>query len=379
MKASMKVNPLELWLGKVYLGKSKSKNTRENYERFMQQFLDYAGVTAEQIIQDYPKQGNDRTFKQKWADTIFMWMNELDKKDSSPLTIRTKVGAVQSFFKYHNLSLGMIQVPMNLVKFHNRDITKEEISMIMKASRPRYRAFYSFMAQSGIRPYTIMLLRLKHLEPDWGKGIVPCRVQVPQELAKGKYGAYFSFIGEETIEHLKGYFATRPNMTSESLLFCKAGHENEEWSTETVSGEFNRVIRALKEQGRLSFEVRKDKPSELRLYALRKFFKKYSQQAGEEFNEFWMGHKGKGVTDAYRPGDIEFHRQLYQEKAMPFLRIESPTPTETELTIMKLKKQLVEQGQIIQRLDGFRERIKKLEDALTQMDQSAKPNTDKDE
>jgi len=56
-----------------------------------------------------------------------------------------------------------------------------------------------------------------------------------------------------------------------------------------------------------------------------------------------MGHIVRaGQEERYRPKDVEFHRKLYAEKAMPFLRLEKATPTETEKTIEELKLQLAE-------------------------------------
>lgn len=53
-----------------------------------------------------------------------------------------------------------------------------------------------------------------------------------------------------------------------------------------------------------------------------------------------MGHTTKGSDSSYTPKDPEFYRELYIEKAMPFLRLETATPTETEKTIAELKRQL---------------------------------------
>jgi len=90
------------------------------------------------------------------------------------------------------------------------------------------------------------------------------------------------------------------------------------------------------------------KPAEVRLYNLRKFFRKYATPAGFEYVQFWMGHiVREGVDEHYRPKDPEFHRKLYAEKAMPFLRFETATPTETVKLIEKLKEQLKERDKEI--------------------------------
>jgi len=54
--------------------------------------------------------------------------------------------------------------------------------------------------------------------------------------------------------------------------------------------------------------------------------------AGNELVEFWMGHTG-GVERHYLSKDIEWHRKQYTEKAMPHLRLESATPSETDKSL----------------------------------------------
>jgi len=81
-----------------------------------------------------------------------------------------------------------------------------------------------------------------------------------------------------------------------------------------------------------------------------------------------MGHTvTEGVDEHYRPKDVEFHRQLYAEKAMPYLRLEAATPSETEQTIMELRKQLTERDREVadlrQEIDGLRG-VKRLAEVL---------------
>jgi len=71
--------------------------------------------------------------------------------------------------------------------------------------------------------------------------------------------------------------------------------------------------------------------------------------AGHELVEFWMGHTG-GVERHYQSKDPEWHRQQYAEKAMPHLRLETATPTETEKVIQELRAQLMDRNGEVQQL-----------------------------
>lgn len=100
------------------------------------------------------------------------------------------------------------------------------------------------------------------------------------------------------------------------------------------------AARKLEKSGALHYEIREGKPSELRFYTLRKFFRKYANQMGFEHVNYVMGHTTKGSDSNYTPKDPEFYRELYKEKAMPFLRLETATPTETEKTLEDLRARL---------------------------------------
>lgn len=379
-QTQIKFNPIDLWLESVAYSHSGSQNTQEVYRRNFQRFLDFIGKTATDIKSEYDQLAdfNDfRKFKDRYADYLKAWIGNLRRQDYTNASIRTIVSAVQSFFKYHDLPISYVPTAQDFVVYHNRDITKEEISQILAIATPRDRAFFAVMAQSGLRPHELVQLRIKHLQPDLDRGVIPMKIEVPQEIAKGRYRGYFTFIGSEAFRHLKHYLASRPNLSPESFVFTAYGTEKQA-RPKIFSQRFHKYTRKLKAKGLLKFEQKAvGKPAELRLYSLRKFFKKFSRQAGEEYQEFWMGHVGKGVTDHYLTKDPEYHRKLYAEKAMPFLRIEETTPTETEKVIAqqaeeieKLKRRVAETADIKKELATlkaqFRQLLKRIETAEKQ-------------
>ena len=339
MKAQTRINPIDLWLDTVAYSKSGSPNTQRNYRRNFQKFLAFIGKTAEQLFEDYGEMKDAREFKRKYARLVKAWIGSLNRDGLTKGSIRTMVGVVQSFFKYNDLPLGFVPTAQASSEYHNRDIEKSEIAHLLAISRARDRAFFAVMAQSGLRPHELCKLQLKHLHPDLYHGTIPCKLEIPKEIAKGKYHGYFTFIGQEAVKYLKGYLKSRANLTPESFLFTKHGSE-EPATPKSFGHKFERNIRKLKAKGLLDFnQKQKGKPSELRLYGLRKFFRKFASQAGTDFVNFWMGHT-LGVDAHYLSHDPEFHRQQYKEKALPFLRIEKETPTETEQTINELRREL---------------------------------------
>jgi integrase len=368
----MKIDIVGIWLNSVSISHSQSKATEEQYKRVWGKFTSYIETTADKIIADFNK-SDDRTFKKKYSELIRTWINHLSNPDDgrepiSNHSIKVMVGAVKSFFKYNDLPLGHIPQATNGIIYHNRDITKEEILQIMVVSKPREKAFFAFMAQSGLRPYTIRQLKLKDIE---SLDKIPCKINIPKEIAKGKFGSYVTFVGPDSTKYLKQYFDTRTNLTDESFLFCAHDDPNKPIDEKAMSHHFRFAVRKLEECGALSFEIRKNKPSELRLYNLRKFFKKFANQMGDENVEYLMGHTVRGSAGNYKPKDPEFYREQYKAEAMPFLALETPTPTENTNIIKMLEEK--HQKEIEEIKNQYENKIKTLEDRqkIQETEQSA--------
>lgn len=325
-------------------------------------FCNFIDKTPEQILKDYDN-SKDREFRRQYAQYLRVFLSAESKKKLSSGTISSRETAVKSFFKYNDLPLGFVPHTRVRVIYHNRDLTHEELKLILNASRPRERAFFAILAQSGLRPFTVCSLRFKHIKKDLVEERIPCKIDVPQEIAKGKYRGHFTFISHEAVEYLKAYLHTRRNLRNEDFLFVKEG-TTQEANPKSLSGLFSRTLRKLQEKGLIDVKQKtRNKPRDVRMYNLRKFFRKHATPAGFEYVQFWMGHVVRtGQEEHYRPTDVEFHRKLYAEKAMPFLRLETATPTETEKTIEELREQLKARDK----------EIEAMRDKMTERDQEFK-------
>ena len=340
-------DPVQIWLDNVAYSHSKSEDTERNYRSAMRDFCAFLECTPQEIIDDYQRL-TDRLFRKKYSRLLKIYISMLTRQDYAVCTVKYKVTPIKSFFKYNDLPLGYIPMARRKVTYHNRDITKREILAVINISNVRDRAFYTVMAQSGQRPYTLCLLKIKHIEPDFTKGIVPCCVRVPEELAKGEFGAYFSFMGEESVRRLKEYYRQRGQVGPEDYIFSKSGLDTQ-LNRKSVSWLFATSLDKLKVAGTIKFEQKKPgKQRELRLYNLRKWFRKNAGNAGVEYVNFWMGHKADykaphipaSDTHYFSREDVEFQRKLYRDNAMPYLRLESETPGEMEKTIIELRTRL---------------------------------------
>lgn len=342
-------DPVESWIDNVAYSHSGSPHTELEYRMYLKRFCIFVGKTPDQILEEY-EQSDERSFKRKYARFLKAWIGSLMREGYQIGTIRVMVMSVRSFFKYSDLALGHVPTAKNIIVYHNREITKEEIKHVLSISRPRDRAFYLVMISSGLRPSEVCSLRLKHLQPDLRQGRIPCKIEVPQSLAKGKFQRFFTFIGEEASAALRNYLKTRRGLTDESYVFTKYGKEKP-LTYSNISTRFRTTLQRLRGKGVVKYERRKGHPSELRLYSLRKYFRKNTMLAGADFVNFWMGHTSAlGVDLHYFSRDVEHHRLIYEEQAMPHLRLETATPTETDRVIAKQADEMERLKMEIQKL-----------------------------
>jgi hypothetical protein len=190
-------------------------------------------------------------------------------------------------------------------------IEKNDINKITALSPLREKAFFTVMRQSGLTPNAIRKLKMKNLEPSTR---IPCKIDLPQEPRK----PHAFFIGEEAIRYLKQYLATRKNLTPESLLFTIHGNPNKEINTKDVSRTFRQAAEKLKAK----INPEKGKANKLKLFNLINFYRDNAK--------YYLKEMQNNPLE-----DVEFYRNLYKERAMPFLEIED----QITIQLYKPKKQ----------------------------------------
>jgi len=338
---------VETWLNTVAYSHSGSKNTEIYYRRALLQFCEFVGKTPEQLLREY-ENGTDREFKRKYARYLRTFIAALQKEGYAVGSISSYQAAVKSFFKYNDLPMGFVPSANMLIEFHNRDISREEILELLRTANPRDRSYFSVMAQCGLRPGTISGLKIKDVEKILDDDTpVPCKVTVRQENTKGKFQEYFSFIGADAVRNLKDYLKTREDiLTLDSWLFIKFGHPETPMSPSVATHQFKSITQTLRDKDIVAFDTKRKEINgkliqrhALRLYCLRKFFRKHAGMAGADFVNYWMGHS-LGVDEHYFSRDPEHHREIYREKAMPHLRLETITPTETDKIIAQQAEEI---------------------------------------
>jgi integrase len=367
---------VEMWLDSVSYSHSNSPCTRRNYGRIFQQFCKDTQTDAQKILADYEQseanQMSERTLKRKHSQNIQLWVNQLRKKGFAVGTINSYLYTIISFFHYNDCSLGNISIPQFAVTYHNRDITRTEINQILSIVGLQCRAICGVIAQSGLRPSTVLKLKIKDVEKILDSDTpIPCKIWVSKEIEKGKlHDGHVSFIAEDSIKYIKQYLSTRQNITQESNLF-------EETYEQVVSRQFRTKLRKLSTTGAVTYENRVGKPSEIRLYNLRKYFRKMANQMGFEHVNYLMNHSTNSSDGHYVPKDSEFYRELYTSKVLPFIRLERQTPTESQQVITALREQYKKDLEVLT-TDVKADLLKQIADLREQFDKLVSEKMSKD-
>jgi len=139
-----KFDLVKAWIDNVAISHSNSDSTRVEYKNNFRRFCDFIGKTPEQIISEF-ENSSDRQFRRRYAQFIRGFMAAEFNKGMSPCTIGCRQAAVKSFFKYNDLPLGYVPAAKMRVIYHNKDITHDEVKIILDASKPREKAFFLLM------------------------------------------------------------------------------------------------------------------------------------------------------------------------------------------------------------------------------------------
>ena len=224
VKNNMKVSTVEAWLNEVV----KDESTKAYYRRELQNFLEYCGCSVEGITEQWELADAlvEKKLKKKWNRKIKEYKAVLSANPNLVEgTVTTYLCPVLSFFNWVDIPL-KIKVKSGIVTYHNRDILREELDLIISnAPHIRDSAFYSMIAQTGLRPVVLSRLQYIDIKEDWENKVIPCKINVPKHKNKGEYKAHYTFMPLESVELLRKYFDSRfgigKNPDDEDLIFTK--------------------------------------------------------------------------------------------------------------------------------------------------------------
>jgi hypothetical protein len=343
--------------------------TRELYHPCWKVFSDFAqrrgkdplGIVEEFRAAKYQGEREKDRFLDEWNDVIRAFNTWLKSKYSAPFTRKNFLVVVKSYLKYWKIPLD-VELPKHpYVLYHNRDLFREQIRLILSRASPRDRAIYLLMAESGLRAETAITLKYWQIQDDFEKDTVPMRILTPSETLKDHVGDRWSFIGEDGVRELREYLKPRMPLNAQDYVFAseRPGKvKGEQFSVASLSVKFHRIVRKLN----LEKGAQIGKPGHYRMHGLRKYFRN-NMKADPAYREFWMGHS-IGVDAHYISRDPEIHRKEYR-KNYESLRIQEPaTPAQLTEIADKLKQKDLEIQELKTQNQQLFSKINKLDETM---------------
>ena len=331
---------LELFVKRVYR-KSRSENSVNTYSRSLDRFLDYVGLSAEELAE----KAQNGTFNV--VDSLNRWLDDLNTRDTAPRTQHVYFHAVKKFVEVtvpeSKVNWKLVELPKTWSVEEDRPPTKQEIKDILNHGNLKDRAIVLLAVSSGVREGTLAELQTGDVDFEAFEDVA--MIKVRPEAAKQRVG-HVAFATPEAKNALKQYLELRRRRKGEkelSLFNCE---------TDAIRARWNRLLKkADKAQKKRKFH-------QLHFHTLRKFFRTNLELAGvsTSFRERLLGHKGEYLDEAYFKPQMQELLNEYR-KAIPNLTILEPMADYEEIR----KRQLLDTA----RLMGFgEEKLRRLEEVL---------------
>jgi len=307
MKEMREYNTVDMWIRKV----CGSKETEKNYLLISKKFFEYYNINPDELIEKWKEVRYDYKERHKFIDE---WSEKVENYyallECTPLSKIAEISPIKSFFKSHRIDIEVRTLKHPHVIYRNRDITKSELRKILNYSEIRDRTFFLMMSESGLRPSTLVQLKYRDIREDFENNKVPMQINLRPEIVKDAVSDRFTFIGIDAFNSLKEYLSTR-EISDDDYIFSKKRnrYDTEYLCPEAFSCSFARIVQKVKLR---DIETKKGKPRKIRLYCLRKFFRKHMKCPDTNFREFWMTHSF-GTDEYYISRDLEEHRQQYSQ------------------------------------------------------------------
>lgn len=268
------------------------------------------------------------------------YMGTLQARGLAPKTIQLRYTALKTWLKIGDIPVPNIGIPKSRVKYHDQSPTPEELAKLMEMADLRAKVIISMLALGGFREHTLAKLKYRHIKRDWEAGITPLHIHVENEITKGKYADYDTFIGREAVEYLKLYLDHR-----------RRGSHTGKIPPETIDDESPLIrhetqFRAIPPKtiydvvydlyARAGFITKGNKHNiqrhKFRAHSLRKYFRTHMTAAGvpADYTEYMMGHVISTYNTVKTKG-VDFLRKIYAGSGLSI----KPKTTTTKLDVLK--------------------------------------------
>lgn len=196
---------VDSWLTNVAAPRGRSNNTETLYLSSLDRFCRFTKKTPGELIadiEDSETRKEEKNAKQRTRLLVAKFIESLRDRGLSPMTIKSHVAAVRSFYSHSGIAFPALRVA-GKVQAPSRPLTPEELKKIMEIADVRDRALCSILAFAGPRISSIAKLQVKHVHLDEEP---PAAIECWDDK---KNTWYLSFLHEKGVEAIKDYLHAR--------------------------------------------------------------------------------------------------------------------------------------------------------------------------
>lgn len=201
----MNDDALEIWRHALA---NRAESTKTGYFWSMQKFLEWAGVSANQVRQmKLEEEEKEKPWQRTEVENLVRrYLKHLESEGTPGSTRKTVLTGIRSFFQAQQLPLHLNRQDIpDCAYMHASTVpTREDIkAMLNAATYIRDRGLILFLKDSGLRESDVEQILWKHFKK-WQSGFWGFKLLTKKQHVKAR-----PFIGPETVEVLKIYKRTR--------------------------------------------------------------------------------------------------------------------------------------------------------------------------
>lgn len=244
------------WIEDWLSARAESDKTLIEYTRGIaafQEFCQTRGKSFSQIVESwraahYAGAREEQVFLDQWQDLIRSYATYI-KPRYAPLSQKVFLTVPKSFFTFWKIPIDVNLPRHPCVLYHNQDLTKDQLRLILSKASQRDRAIFLLMAESGLRANTVVALKYWQIKQDYEKGMVPLRILTPASEIKDHVGDRWSFIGEDGVKTLREYLEPRMPLKDQDYVFATkkpSRVKGEQFTEASLSTIFRRITEQLR-------------------------------------------------------------------------------------------------------------------------------------
>ena len=338
---------------------SQSPMSLYAYTNAVWQYCERIARSPDEIILDVKGEAGlpDPKRIEEHRRSLKAFLDEMQERKLSRGYIRGFRNRLRTFYSQNAIELP--RIPLQIPRATYKDVAPQhvEVATLLDHATLRLKAAIGMLCTSGMREGTLVRLKYYHIQEDYERGISPIHIHVGDEITKGQYHDYDTFIGPEAIEVVRRYLEARKkggilhrhigpeDITADSPLIRDEMHDDTRGTIHAKPqhiGEkqlYKLIHDVISKAGLLKPVKPGHSHYTLRVHTLRKFFKTTAVTEGrmpDSIAEYMMGRSPDTYNDIQSKG-VEFLRSEYVKAN---IRIR-PKAEETAFeTLARLARQL---------------------------------------